>query len=356
MAPTGRISAVDVVAELLQRAVADSASDLHLDPTPDGVRVSIRRDGVLETIEMLPGELATRLAGRIKALSDLLAYRTDLPQEGRIPAERSGVGRDVRVATFPVLDGERIALRLDSPDVVPESLDALGLPGAVRERFAAALEQPEGVILLTGPSGSGKTTTLYSALRHLAAQRPRRSVVTIEDPIERRVDGVVQSEVNAAAGLDFARALRSLLRQDPDVILVGEIRDRETADAALEAGLTGHLVLSTIHAGTGSQVFARLLELGVEPFVLTTAVRGVMAQRLVRRCADPGYQGRIPLAHWVELGANLRQAVLARQDGDALARAAAADGACDLRAEAERLIEAGLTDKEEIDRVLGRRN
>jgi len=350
------MGAVEVVARLLVRAQAHGASDLHLDPCEEGVKVTLRRDGVLQNVEMLPHAVGPHVVGRFKALADLLAYRTDVPQEGRIPADRSGIEMEVRVGTYPTLLGERVAARLDAPEGRPQSLASLGLPKTALHELCAALARPEGVLLLTGPSGSGKTTTLYSCLHWLIAQEPRRSVVTIEDPVERRIRGVTQTEVNPAAGLTFARALRSLLRQDPDVILVGEIRDRETAAIALEAGLTGHLVLSTVHAGTAPQVFARLLEMGIEPFVATTAVRGVLAQRLLRRACprDPsGYWGRVLAAEWITMEPALRRAILARADGDELAEAAQAAGGRTLREEARALVAGGTTTQEEVDRVLG---
>ncbi len=345
--------AVRIVDRLLRLAVERRASDLHLDPGPDGVAVHLRRDGVLEPVETLAPETASHLVGRLKALAGLLAYRTDVPQEGRIPAEESAAGVEVRVATFPTLDGERVALRFDTPDGAPATLAELGLPPGVEEALLKAVTRPEGLVLLTGPSGSGKTTTLYTVLRHLAAEKPRRSIVTVEDPVERRVEGVVQTEVNRSAGLDFARALRSLLRQDPDVILVGEIRDRETAAIALEAGLTGHLVASTIHAGTGVQVFARLLDLGADPFAITSTVQGVLAQRLLRRRRGDTYEGRVLVAEWVPLSPAIRRAILAGGDGEALARAAREDGLRDLRAAAAALVREGVTTDEEVNRVLG---
>jgi type II secretory ATPase GspE/PulE/Tfp pilus assembly ATPase PilB-like protein len=255
---------------------------------------------------------------------------------------------------------------MDAPEGGAQTLRDLGLPEDVLSALISAVEQPNGVILVTGPSGSGKTTTLYSMLRHLTKTGPKRAIVTVEDPIERRIPDITQTEVNHAAGLTFARALRSLLRQDPEVLLVGEIRDRETAAIALEAGLTGHLVASTIHAGTASQVFARLLEMGTEPFVLTTAVRGVLAQRLLRRrcaeadcgddcevCHGTGYAGRCLAAEWLPMSGPLRQAVLARSDGDALAAAAGESGHLSLREQAEALAKKGTTTDEEIQRVLG---
>jgi type II secretory ATPase GspE/PulE/Tfp pilus assembly ATPase PilB-like protein len=348
--------AVEVVERLLVRARSHGASDLHLDPCEEGVVVTLRRDGVLSSVETLPHALGPHIVGRFKALADLLAYRTDVPQEGRIPAARSGIEMDVRVGTYPTLLGERVAARLDAPEGRPQNLASLGLPDAARRELCAALTQPEGVVLLTGPSGSGKTTSLYSCLHHLVAQEPRRSLVTIEDPVERRIRGVTQTEVNPVAGLTFARALRSLLRQDPDVILVGEIRDRETAAIALEAGLTGHLVLSTVHAGTAPQVFARLLEMDIEPFVATTAVRGVLAQRLLRRACpeDPsGYAGRVLAAEWITMEPALREAILRRSDGEALAEAARSAGGRTLREEAQALVAREVTTQQEVDRVLG---
>jgi general secretion pathway protein E len=345
--------AVEVVARILRESVEEGFSDLHLDPAEDHISVTARRDGVLERREPIPAGLGPHVVGRLKALADLLAYRTDIPQEGRIPAARAG--REVRVATFPTLLGERVALRFDAPDGVPRDLGSLGIPPGVLEALRDAIDRPEGVILLTGPSGSGKTTTLYSCLRHLAASTPPRCIVTVEDPVERRIRGIAQTEVNPAAGLDFARSLRSLLRQDPDVILIGEIRDHETASIVLRAGLTGHLVASTIHAGAAPQVFARLLEMGVEPFVATTAVRGVLAQRLVRRWdADKGcYAGRALVVEWLPMSARLRKAILARADGEVLERAARDDGVVSLREAAEALVDDGTTTIEEVNRVLG---
>ncbi|MFK7740524.1 MAG: GspE/PulE family protein [Planctomycetota bacterium] len=360
--------AVAVVERLLHLAVERGASDLHFDPSEHGVRVRLRRDGVLQTIETLPSELGQHLVGRCKALAELLVYRRDLPQEGRITAERSGQGCEFRVATYPTLSGERVALRLDARQGSPRVLRSLGLEPEVTDALQHAISQPEGVVLLTGPSGSGKTTTLYSCLHHLVHNGPERTIVTVEDPVERRIDGIVQTEVDPAAGLGFARALRSLLRQDPDVLLVGEIRDRETAAMALEAGLTGHLVASTLHARSAAEVFARLLEMGVEPFVMTTTIRGVLAQRLLRKlcaacgnrqgaacedCQGAGYVGRQLVAEWLPMSPGLRQAILARGDGEALTAAADNSGFASLRDSAEQLLQRGITTQEEVDRVLG---
>ncbi len=345
---------METVERLFRLAHDLGASDLHLDPTEDAFVATVRRDGILEPLETLSKDLHPRVVGRLKALADLLAYRTDVPQEGRIPADRTGLGTEIRIATYPTVVGERVAVRLEASAGAPKTLADLGLPDPVRAALEHTLDQPEGVILLTGPSGSGKTTTLYAALAHLLANGRRRAVVTVEDPVERRVAGVAQTQVDVAAGLTFARALRSLLRQDPDVLLVGEIRDRETAAVALEAGLTGHLVASTIHAGRAPLVFARLLDLGVEPFAITTAVRGVLAQRLVRRRSPDGrLEGRMLVAEWLPMSAPLRRAILARGDGETLANAAREAGAVSIDDAAQDLVNRGLTTREEIRRVLG---
>ncbi len=353
-APEPGPTATEAVDSLLRHAREIGASDLHIDPEEDRLRVRARRDGVLEPLEDLPADLSSTVIGRLKSLSDLLVYRTDVPQEGRIPADRSPVGLEVRVATFPTLFGERAALRFDAPGSSGLDLEALGLAPRILPALRTALEQPSGTIFLTGPSGSGKTTTLYACIRHLAAAAGARSLVTIEDPIERRLPGVTQTQVNPAAGLTFARALRSILRQDPDVILVGEIRDRETASIALEAGLTGHLVLSTVHAGRAPGVFARLIDMGVEPFVLTTAVRGVLGQRLLRRRSGGKWTGRVLLSEWLPMTAGLRKGVLNRGDEASLREAAAPDGFRDIREEARDLVATGATTAEEVERVLGR--
>ena len=282
MAAAASGSAVECVQRLLERACAAGASDLHVEPEGDCVSVRARRDGVLETLETLPTDMGPRVVGRLKALADLLAYRTDVPQEGRIARERSGVGVEVRVATYPTIAGERVALRFDAPETSIPSLAALGLPAAAHAGIAAAIARPDGVVLVTGPSGSGKTTTLYAALREIASHVPRRSVVTVEDPVERRIAGVTQTQVAPAAGLDFARALRSLLRQDPDVILVGEMRDQATVETGLRAAMTGHMVFSTLHTNDAISTPVRLIDMGAPRYMVALSLQLVIAQRLVR--------------------------------------------------------------------------
>lgn len=352
MATADSHAAVEMVSRLLARGSAEGASDLHLDPTASSLEVSWRVDGVLSPPEHLPRELAPRIAGRLKALADLLVWRTDVPQEGRIDGAKIPGGRPVRVSTWPTLHGERLAVRFQAQAAGHLSFFELGLPLHAEQGLGAALAEPEGVILVTGPSGSGKTTTLYAALEQIIRAPERRSIVTLEDPVERQMPGASQCELKSE-GLTVAQAVRSMLRQDPDVMLIGEVRDRATAAAALEAGLTGHLVLSTIHAGTAPKVFRRLMDLGLEPFAITTAIRGVLAQRLVRRTTPDGYEGRVLVAEWLPMTDALRRAIHAGQDGAELTETMTEEGHSSLGVHVRMLIDAGLTDEKEAQRVLG---
>ncbi len=294
---------VATVDALLSEATARGASDLHLDPDLGRCRVAIRLDGRLEPWRELESEHAEQVVGRLKSLAQLLVYRTDLPQEGCIPSGAIAGLNEVRVATYPARDGERVALRFTNSATI--GFDALGLSTEVADELRQVLAQPDGVVLLTGPSGSGKTTTLYASLAVILAQGERRSIVSVEDPIERHVAGVVQTELRPGIGLDGPTALRSLLRQDPDVLMVGEIRDRETAHLVFEAGLTGHLVLSTLHAGTPLQVLARLCGFGIEAFAMGSSLRGILAQRL----RPTPQAGRELVVDWLPIGAALRAAL-----------------------------------------------
>ena len=334
--------------------------------------------------------LAPNVVARLKVLADLLTYRTDIPQEGRIkggvgPGGEGGVG-EIRVSTFPTLHGERVAIRLFSPPGERLLLDDLGLPGEVRDALRTHLAATSGAILLTGPAGTGKTTTIYACLRELAAgSGGGRAIATLEDPIEAAVAGVAQAQVNPAAGFDLATGLRSLLRQDPEVIAVGEIRDRATAEVAFQASLTGHLVLTTFHAGTAAGAIGRLVEMGIEPYLVRSGLVAVVSQRLVRTlcpCARPsnledvvdarsrlglpvapgrvavgcpaclgtGYRGRMVLAECLDPA---RLPPSGRADLASLEALALETGMVRLWDRALRAVEAGLTTPAEVRRVLG---
>jgi type II secretory ATPase GspE/PulE/Tfp pilus assembly ATPase PilB-like protein len=358
--PAARVP--ELVASLCRNALSRGASDLHLEPTAAGVRVRLRVDGVLQEGGELPAALAPNLAARCKVLAGLLTYRTDIPQEGGAAGEAVGAKVDLRISTFPTVHGERIAVRFFTAGRGRRRLAELGLPGPVREALDRALRAPEGLVMLTGPCGSGKTTTLYACLREIQQQSGGgRCLVTVEDPVENVIEGVTQTAVKPGVGLDFARSLRSLLRQDPEVILVGEVRDRETAHAAVEATLTGHLVLSTVHAARAPLVPHRLLDMGVEPWALAGALTLAVAQRLARRlcaecrgagcggCAESGFDGRLLLAEHLPGGEGLHDAIMARAARRAFFALLPAP---DLPAQAASAVAAGRTTAAESARIL----
>ena len=360
-----------LVEAILAAGLRAGASDIHIEPTTRTLDIRFRLDGVLVPGARIDRQAAPGVVARLKVLAELLTYRTDVPQEGRLRCDVAG-SVDLRLATFPTVHGEKAIVRVFDPDRRLFDLTELGLPDAVARRLCEALSDTSGAVLLSGPAGSGKTTTLYACLRHIVASGGgARHIATLEDPVEAVLDGVTQTEINPSAGLDFARGLRSIVRQDPEVILVGEVRDLETAEAAMEAALTGHLVFSTVHAGSACGVLARLLEMGVEPHVVTSAVRLVIHQRLARRvcpvcrapdatersdprcatCRGVGYAGRVLLAEALDVTGPLRQAVLARADVDALA--ASVGPRADLLVSAGDRRQAGLVDDAELHRVLG---
>ena len=365
--------ATDFVDALLRTARDAGASDVHLDPAADALVVRWRLDGVLQPLIRLPREAACNVVARLKVLAGLLTYETALPQEGRICDD--ALNLEIRVSTFPALHGERAVLRLlGASNRSLESLAQLGLPPAVLDELDRHLLGTSGAILVVGPAGSGKTTTAYACLRHAVAQSDGgRSIASLEDPIEAAVETVAQSQVNLAVGFDMATGLRSLLRLDPEVIFIGEIRDRATAEVALQAALTGQLVVTTFHAGNCEDAVNRLIEIGIPRYAVRNALRVVIAQRLVRRlcaCAQPGdveqharsigldvakcwipgrcdechhtgYRGRSLIAEWRAM------------DGwDPVPQPA---GNEQLWASAKQLVEAGTTSPLEIVRVLGLR-
>jgi general secretion pathway protein E len=360
--PDGVVTAVDLV---LEEAIRRSASDVHFEPTPAALDIRLRIDGVLQSIAALPHGLIPNVVGRLKVLADLLTYRVDIPQEGGVRPGGLLRGADLRVSTFPTVHGEKAVVRIFNAADGLLDLEDLGLPPDVYEALQLLLVERTGAVLLTGPSGSGKTTTIYACLRRLATKPSGRHIVTIEDPVEQWVEGVTQSQARPGGEFDFARGLRSLMRQDPDVIMVGEIRDRETAAVAAEAALTGHLVFSTLHAGSACGVIGRLLDMGVEPYLLTSAIKGILNQRLLRRicddcrgtgceqCVGAGYRGRLLIAELLTPDAALRRAILAKADADELEAVAAKSDWRTIRSAAAAAVADGRTTAEEVMRVLG---
>ena len=278
--------AVKLVNYIIQKAVADRASDIHIEPQENDLRVRFRVDGVLhEAMTPAPKSIQTSIISRFKIMAELDIAESRKPQDGHCAVTVAGHKVDFRVSTLPTVYGERVVLRILRKDAILLELKDLGFMPQALERFQASFTKPYGAILVTGPTGSGKSTTLYAAINVL--NDPARHIITAEDPVEYRLPGVNQCQMNSRAGLTFARALRSFLRCSPDIILIGEIRDQETAQIAVEAALTGHLVLSTLHTNDSAGAITRLVEMGVEPFLVSSAVDCVLAQRLARRlCPD----------------------------------------------------------------------
>jgi type II secretory ATPase GspE/PulE/Tfp pilus assembly ATPase PilB-like protein len=368
---------------VLAAARRGGVSDVHFQPTGNGLELKYRLDGVLTPVSVFPAQLAANIIARLKVLSGLLTYHTDRPQEGRIRLPQDDV--EMRVCTFPTLHGERTVVRLFGGMERYQHLDDLGLPADVLEPLRLLLGETSGAILVSGPAGSGKTTTVYACLREIARQGDgARSLVSIEDPIEVAVDGVAQSQVNLPTGLDLANGLRFLMRQDPEVIMVGEIRDPSTADTALQASLTGHLMLSTFHAGTAAETVGRLLDMGIEPYVLRSGLLCILNQRLLRRlcscavpsddpnarlglavervmtpagcpkCGGTGYQGRFLLAEMLTLSrSELGRAILAHSETAIIEKLAIEAGMTNRWQRACRAVSDGLTSPAEVRRVLG---
>ncbi len=369
---------------VLQQSARAGASDLHLEPRSDELLLRWRVDGCLADAASVRGPLRNNLIQRVKVLAGLLTYRTDIPQDGRIAGAEGSSISDMRVSVYPAVLGEKIVVRFFHKQAsnaatkkvgLEWELTSLGLNAASIERLETILSRPQGMLLLTGPAGSGKTTTLYAALRWIVERsRSQRQIVTIEDPVERILDGVTHTELKPVAGLDYPAALKSLLRQDPEVMMIGEIRDGETAQVAVQAALTGHLILSTVHAPSGPEVLLRLLHLGVEPYLVASVVSAVLEQRLVRKlcackkatgdaaepmaaagcdaCVQTGFSGRLLIAELLFMDELLRAAVLARTDAKGLMTAAAKQAWQGLWVRGLEKVAAGLTTTTELRRVL----
>jgi len=357
--------AVEFVDSLLAAARQAGASDIHLQPHDSGDSISLlwRLNGVLHPVATLPKGKQNVIA-RLKVVAELLTYQTEKPQEGRIRTGSDGV--EMRLSTFPTIHGEKAVVRLFIADQTHHTLDQLGLADDALATLTEQLSATSGVVLIAGPAGSGKTTTLYACLRHLAGAQPRRGMSSLEDPVEAVIPGVAQSQVKASSGFTYANALKSLLRQDPEVIMVGEIRDRETADMVFQASLSGHLVLTSFHAGSSAEAVSRLVDMGIEPFVLRSGLRSIVTQRLLRKrcecgarpdcgqCLGTGYSGRIVIAELARPDApGLRRAILDRNEAREIETAFVRAGMIPLQVRAEEAVRQGLTTPEEVVRVLG---
>ena len=346
---------------LLTQAARDGASDIHIEPYERHSSVRFRVDGSLREVVQPNRALHAALISRLKIMAELDISEKRLPQDGRISLRIGTRAMDVRVSTLPSAHGERAVLRLLDKSQNKLTLEAVGMQGQVLARLEHLVAQPHGIILVTGPTGSGKTTTLYAALNRLDASRS--NIMTVEDPIEYELPGIGQTQVNPKIDLTFAKALRAILRQDPDVIMIGEIRDFETAQIAIQASLTGHLVLATLHTNDAASAVTRLTDMGVEPFLLSSSLLGVLAQRLVRKlcpvcagkacaaCAHTGYQGRTGIFELLVTDDPLR-ALIHNQASEAEIRTTAlSTGMALMRDDGERLVQSGVTSREELVRV-----
>ena len=355
---------------LLTQAAKDGASDIHIEPYERSSTVRFRVDGTLREVVQPNKALHAALISRLKIMAELDIAEKRLPQDGRISLRIGGRAIDVRVSTLPSAHGERAVLRLLDKTESKFTLESLGMSGDVLARFDQLIAQPHGIVLVTGPTGSGKTTTLYASLGRIDTSTT--NVLTVEDPVEYELPGIGQTQVNARIELTFAKALRAILRQDPDVIMIGEIRDYETAQIAIQASLTGHLVLATLHTNDAPSAVTRLTDFGVEPYLLSSSLLGVLAQRLVRKlcpvckgadaqgrwrpvgcaaCDHTGYKGRTGVYELMVADDRIRSLIHSRAAESQLFVAAEAAGLRSMREDGERLVAEGITSLEEVMRV-----
>ena len=355
---------------LLTQAAKDGASDIHIEPYERSSSVRFRVDGTLREVVQPNKALHAALISRLKIMAELDISEKRLPQDGRISLRIGGRAIDVRVSTLPSAHGERAVLRLLDKGEQKFSLESLGMDGEVLEQFNRLVQQPHGIVLVTGPTGSGKTTTLYASLTRLDTRTS--NVLTVEDPVEYELAGIGQTQVNPKIDLTFAKALGAILRQDPDVVMIGEIRDFETAQIAIQASLTGHLVLATVHTNDAPSTVNRLIDMGVEPFLLSSSLLGVLAQRLVRKlceyckredehhrwhpvgcehCVSSGYKGRTGVYELLVVDEAIQALIHGRASEHEVIKAAAANGMRSMREDGERLVAEGITSLEEVVRV-----
>ncbi len=381
---------IQLVQRVISEAVDRGSSDIHFEPQEEEMRVRYRIDGVLQEAAIVPAGVIPAVTSRIKILSDLDIAERRVPQDGRVTTQVDGKMIDLRVATLPAQYGENVVMRILDSSKAMISMEQLGMLPQAMERFTKAFSQSHGAVLVTGPTGSGKSTSLYAALNQL--NTVDKNIITIEDPVEYQLEGLTQVQVNKKAGLTFAAGLRSMMRADPDIIMVGEIRDRETAQIAIESALTGHLVLSTLHTNDAPGAVTRLIEMGIEPFLVGSAVDCVVAQRLARllceeckkrvtlpaevmrangfnvgldlecfepvgcaRCGGSGYKGRVGLYEVMWVSETIRSLAVAREPAETIAHAAVHEGMMRLREDGLEKVRRGLTSIAEIARVAGTR-
>ena len=376
---------VQFINDILMTALRVRASDIHFEPFKDRMRIRFRVDGVLKTFKEIPVSKVPSVTSRLKIMANLDIAEKRLPQDGRIMVRVGGKEVDIRVSTLPTYFGERVVLRLLSKESILYSTKELGLLDEDYRLFEKLIHVPHGIVLVTGPTGSGKTTTLYAALSEINSEEI--NIITVEDPVEYQLDGISQVQVKPDIGLTFAGALRSILRQDPDVIMIGEIRDVETAEIAIQAALTGHLVFSTLHTNDSATSVTRLLDMGIEPFLVASSVVGVVAQRLVRKvcpyckesyrpsleelrelgiedfsgyfyrgkgcenCMGTGYLGRTAIYEILVVDGRIRKAILENRDSDEIKEIAVKAGMKTLRMDGAEKVKMGVTTPEEVLRV-----
>jgi type IV pilus assembly protein PilB len=365
---------VKLVRSIIAQAVEQGASDVHFDPEADGLQVRFRIDGVMQDAAQVPGNMVSPVVSRIKILANLDIAERRLPQDGRIGLTIEGRQIDLRVVVLPLVDDESVVLRILDSGNAPMTLEDIGMQEHDRERFNSALQRSYGGVLACGPTGAGKSSTLYAALLSLASRE--KTIITIEDPVEYRVDGIRQVQVNEKTGMTFATGLRSMMRADPDIVMVGEIRDAESAHIAVEAALTGHLVLSTLHTNDAPSAVSRLTDMGIEPFLVASAIDCVVAQRLARklcehckrpsddmegafepvgcvRCGSTGYRGRVGLFEVMKVTSEMHQLIVERASVEQMAQLATEQGMRRLREDGMDKVRAGLTSMAEVARVVG---
>ncbi|GAB6137123.1 type IV-A pilus assembly ATPase PilB [Halanaerobaculum tunisiense] len=378
---------VRLVNNIISRAVKARASDIHIEPEEDQVRIRYRIDGILHTEMQIPKQTLSALVSRIKIMAEMDIAERRIPQDGRIQMKLSQTKIDLRVSTLPTVEGEKVVIRILDEESLMLGIDELGFSPEHKPIFKKMISQPHGMLLITGPTGSGKTTTLYSALSSI--NDADKNIITVEDPVEYRLEGINQVQVNPQAGLEFANGLRSILRQDPDIIMIGEIRDKETAEIAIHAAMTGHLVLSTLHTNQSAGALTRLINMGVEPYLVASSVMGVVAQRLVRKicpdckrenedevidsvlaeylqeqnefidyygsgcrnCNETGYRGRTAIFEILDIDSEIKKLIIEKASAAEIEDIAKEKGMKTLTDSAFQKVKQGLTTLEEAMRV-----